>query len=189
MKHLSFHCRTLSNVQIYISIKGEDEIRGISTFWYLRDELFWRSTETLEPRQMVVATVALVLPQFDKQSFCDAYGTVSYEIEEKQYQTPVPTIRLTAAETIDRTNGITFSSELNRSILALKITSIEKTVAIQMKKYAGGETQLLEFLEEKSFTEISPSVYVVKTTGCLIYCLVEIMPLIDGEARLNIFSR
>lgn len=136
-----------------------------------------------------MATIVLDLPTFDKDSFCDAYGTVSYEADEKQYQTPVLGIRLHVKETIANNCGLSFSSDPEQSILALKSVSVEKIVGVQIEGNPGNGERLLSFLEQKSFREISADVYVMKSTGCLMYCLVEILPIIEGEARLRIFAR
>ncbi|KOC68445.1 hypothetical protein WH47_10685 [Habropoda laboriosa] len=184
-----FCSRTLHNPQIYISFKDVDAISGTSMFWCLMDRTFWCRTDIIQPDKEVVAIVALDLPKFDKDPFCDAYGTISYETDEKQYQTPVPVIRLAVEETVDRSCEVQFLSEVNNSILALKSTSIEKTVGIQIDKNPERGERLLKFLEEKSFKEIRADVYFMKRTGCLMYCLIEILPITDGEARLRIFSR
>ncbi|CAK9824024.1 hypothetical protein ANTRET_LOCUS2260 [Anthophora retusa] len=135
-------------------------------FWYLMDGTFWCRTDTIQPQKEMVATVALDLPKFDKDPFCDAY----------------------VEETVDRSCELQFLTEVNHSILALKSTSIEKTVSIQIHENPERGERLLKFLEEKSFKEICADVYFTKRTGCLMYCLIEILPITDGEARLRIFS-
>ncbi|XP_076625348.1 uncharacterized protein LOC143343886 isoform X1 [Colletes latitarsis] len=180
---------TLCNLQVYVAVREVDEISGLSMCWSLVDSTFWYRTDTIKPHKEAIATVTLNLPKFDKDSFCDAYGTISYQIDDKEYQTPVPTVRLCVGETIDTSCGVKFSVDVEHSILALKCTSIEKTVGVQIDMHPGRGERLLEFLEEKSFKEICADVYVVKSTGCLMFCLIEILPIIEGEVRLRIFSR
>ncbi|CAK9800714.1 hypothetical protein ANTQUA_LOCUS2546 [Anthophora quadrimaculata] len=115
-------------------------------FWYLMDGTFWCRTDTIQPQKEMVATVALDLPKFDKDPFCDAY----------------------VEETVDRSCELQFLTEIHENP-------------------ERGE-RLLKFLEEKSFKEICADVYFTKRTGCLMYCLIEILPITGGEARLRIFS-
>ncbi|XP_076231569.1 golgi SNAP receptor complex member Gos28 isoform X1 [Calliopsis andreniformis] len=180
---------TLCNLQFYVALKDVDAITGISTFWSLMDDTFWHQIDTIEPRGKAMATVVLDLPMFDKDSFCDAYGTVSYEVDEKQYQAPVSTIRLHVEETINNCCGLKFSNDVEQTILAIKSISIEKLVGIQIEGNPGRGERLLSFLKEKSFKEICSDVYSMKSTGCLMYCLVEILPIVEGAARLRIFAR
>ncbi|XP_054003794.1 uncharacterized protein LOC128889814 [Hylaeus anthracinus] len=180
---------TVCDPEVYVTLKGLDEIAGASMIWSSTDCAFWYRTNAIQPRKEVVATVVLDLPKFDEDSFCDAYGTISYQVHEKQYQTAVPAIRLLVEETVDNSCCVKFSVNVEHSILALKSTSIEKTVGIQIETHPGRGERLFEFLEEKSFKEICADAYVVKTTGCLMFCLIEILPIVDGQARLRIFSR
>ncbi|XP_076294539.1 uncharacterized protein LOC143215851 [Lasioglossum baleicum] len=179
----------LYDPQIYIDLKGSNEVSGSSSFWSLADSMFWCRTDAIQPRKEVVATVVLDLPKFNENSYCDVYGTISYEVDEKQYQTPLSTVRLCLEETVDNSSGIKFTNNVEQNILALKSISIDKTVDIQIENRPGRGEQLLTFLEEKSFKDICPHVYVAKATGSLMFCLIEILPLVEGLARLRIFSK
>lgn len=181
--------KTLTNVQLYTSVDQLEEIAGFSMIWYLMDGTFWCKTDTVKSRQQVVATVVLDLPNFRKDSFCEAYGTISYEIDEKRYQTPIPVIRLGIDDTLDNNCGLKFSANLDRAILALKSASVERIVSLRIEGNHERGERLLGFLQEKSFKEISADVYVAKATGSLMHCLIEILPIVEGEARLRIFSR
>ncbi|XP_076681640.1 uncharacterized protein LOC143375902 isoform X1 [Andrena cerasifolii] len=181
--------RTLCNPQFYVSFKGVDTITGTSTFWSTVDSPFWYRIDTIKSRMEAVATVVLDLPAYDTNSFCDAYGTISYNADEREYQTPIATVRLLVGETISNSCGLKFSTDVEQSILALKSMSMEKTVGIQIEGNPGRGESLLAFLGDTSFKEICADVYALKATGSLMYCLVEILPIIDGEARLRIFSR
>ncbi|XP_003703565.2 uncharacterized protein LOC100883510 [Megachile rotundata] len=181
--------KTLNNVRFYTSVEKLEEIAGLSMIWYLMDGTFWCKTDTIQSHQQVVATVVLDLPNFRKDSFYEAYGTISYEIDEKRYQTPTPVIRLGIDDTLDNSCGLKFSSNLDRTILALKSASVERIVNVQIEGNPERGERLLGFLQAKSFKEISPDVYVAKATGSLMYCLIEILPIVEGEARLRIFSR
>ncbi|XP_076681641.1 uncharacterized protein LOC143375902 isoform X2 [Andrena cerasifolii] len=180
---------TLCNPQFYVSFKGVDTITGTSTFWSTVDSPFWYRIDTIKSRMEAVATVVLDLPAYDTNSFCDAYGTISYNADEREYQTPIATVRLLVGETISNSCGLKFSTDVEQSILALKSMSMEKTVGIQIEGNPGRGESLLAFLGDTSFKEICADVYALKATGSLMYCLVEILPIIDGEARLRIFSR
>lgn len=172
-----------------MTIDGIEEIGGLSMFWCLMDGSFWYRTNKIESHKEVVVTIIFNLPKFDKGSFCDAYGTIAYEINETQYQTPVPEIRLRVDETVDNSCGIKFSTDFNYSILALKSASVERNVGIKIEGNPGRRKDLLGFLEKKSFVEICVNVYVAIATGSLMHCLIEILPIVNGEARLTIFSR
>ena len=180
---------TLNNIQCYMTIDGVEEIGGLSMFWCLMDGPFWYRTNKIQSHKEVVATIVFDLPKFDKDSFCDAYGTIAYEINEKQYQTPVPEIRLCVEETVDNSCGIKFSTDFNYSILALKSVSIERIVGVKIEGNLERGERLLGFLEKNYFLEICADVYVANATGSLMHCLIEILPIVNGEARLKIFSR
>ncbi|XP_033329472.2 uncharacterized protein LOC117222084 isoform X1 [Megalopta genalis] len=179
----------LYDPQIYIDLKGSNEVSGSSSFWSFMDSSFWCRTDSIKSRKEVVATVVLELPKFDENAFYDVYGTVSYEVDEKQYQTPVPCIRLCFEEMIDNSSGIKFTNNPEQNILAIKSMSMEKTVDIQIEEHPGREEHFLTYLAYLSFKEICSRVYAAETTGSLMFCLIEILSLIEGQARLRIFSK
>lgn len=192
--------KTLSNPQIYVSLKDNDELYGISMFWKLVNEIFSYRIDKIQPNSYVMATVVLNVPKFDKNPFCDVYGTISYKIEENEYQIPIPVIRLTIEDTIDNNYQIKFLTERNYAfqvetkdilpmILALRSTSVEKIIDVQIKKIPKKEKEFLTFLKEKSFEAIFENIYIVQTTSCLMHCLIEILPIIEGEEKLRISSR
>ena len=67
-----------------------------------------------------VATVVLDLPAFDTNSYSDAYGTISYNVDEREYQTPIATVRLLVGETIDNSCGLKFSTDVEQSISGIE---------------------------------------------------------------------
>ncbi|CAD1468769.1 unnamed protein product, partial [Heterotrigona itama] len=189
---------------IYVSLKeDDDDLRGVSTFWKLENEIFSYQTNEICPSGEVVATVVLDLPKFDERPFCDVYGTIVYEVEEREYQIPVPVIRLKIDDTIDSSYQVKFVNHVGLTrakdvvphispmILALRCTSVEKNVDIQMKGNSETKKQFLKFLRKYLFQEIHTNVYVVQTTGCLMHCLIEILPVssVEKEEKLRISSR
>lgn len=169
-------------------------------FWKLVNEIFSYRIDKIEPNSYIIATVALNIPKFDKNPFCDVYGTISYKVEENEYQIPVPVIRLTIEDTIDNNYQIKFLTERNHDfqietkdilpmILALRSTSVEKIIDVQIKRIPKREKEFLTFLKEKSFEAIFENIYIVQTTSCLMHCLIEILPIIEGEEKLRISSR
>ena len=182
-----------------MSLKEDDDndLRGISTFWKLENEIFSYQTNEICPSGVVVATVVLDLPKFDERPFYDIYGTIVYEIEEREYQIPVPIIHLKIDDTIDSNCQVKFLIHVGLTrgilpmILALRSTSVEKNVDIQMKEVPERKKQFLKFLKKYLFQEIHTNVYIVQTTGCLMHCLIEIPPVssVEGEEKLRISSR
>ncbi|XP_078040194.1 SET domain containing 8 isoform X4 [Augochlora pura] len=179
----------LYDPQFYIDIKGSSEVSGSSSFWSFVDSSFWCRTDTIQSRKKVVATVVLDLPKFDENRVYDVYGTVLYEVDEKQYQTSVPCVRFSIEEMIENSCGIKFTNNAEQYILTVKSMSIEKVVDIEIEQRLGHEEQLLTCLAYLSFKEICSRVYSVETSGCLMFCLIEILSLNEGRARLRIFSK
>ncbi|KOX68898.1 hypothetical protein WN51_06818 [Melipona quadrifasciata] len=199
----SLSLRKINNPQIYVSLKeDDDDLRGMSTFWKLENEIFSYQTNEICPSGKVVATVVLDLPKFDERPFYDICGTIVYEVEEREYQIPVPVIRLKIDDTIDGYQVKLFNHVdptrmkdvphmISPMILALRSTSIEKNIDIQMKEYLERKKQLLKFLKKYPFQEIHTNVYFVQTTGYLMHCLVEILAVspVEKEEKLRISSR
>ena len=195
--------RKINNPQVYVSLKEDDDnLRGMSTFWKLENEIFSYQTNEICPSGQVVATVVLDLPKFDKRPFYDIYGTIVYEVEEREYQIPVPVIRLKIDDTIDNGYQVKFLNHVDPTrmkdvhvippmILALRSTSIEKNVDIQMKEDPERKKQLVKFLKKYPFQEIHTNVHFVQTTGCLMHCLIEILPVspVEKGEKLRISSR
>ncbi|KAF3426567.1 hypothetical protein E2986_07545 [Frieseomelitta varia] len=197
------HIQKINNPQIYVSFKEDDDnLRGMSTFWKLENEIFSYQTNEIYPSGQVVATVVLDLPKFDERPFYDIYGTIVYEVEEREYQISVPVIRLKIDDTIDSGYQVKFLNHVDPTrmkdvhvispmILALRSTSIEKNVDIQMKRDPERKKHFLKFLKKYSFQEIHTNVHFVQTTGCLMHCLIEILPIspVEKEEKLRISSR
>ncbi|KAK9299499.1 hypothetical protein QLX08_007515 [Tetragonisca angustula] len=195
--------KKINNPQVYVSLKEDDDnLRGMSTFWKLENEIFSYQTNEICPSGQVVATVVLDLPKFDKRPFYDIYGTIVYEVEEREYQIPVPVIRLKIDDTIDNGYQVKFLNHVDPTrmkdvhvispmILALRSTSIEKNVDIQMKEDPERKKQLVKFLKKYPFQEIHTNVHFVQTTGCLMHCLIEILPVspVEKGEKLRISSR
>lgn len=115
----------------------------------------------------------------------------------------MPVIRLKIDDTIDNGYQVKFLNHVDPTrmkdvphmispmILSLRSTSIEKNVDIQMKGDPERKKQLLKFLEKYPFQEIHTNVFFVQTTGCLMHCLIEILPVfpVEKEEKLRISSR
>ncbi|KAG7197563.1 hypothetical protein KM043_001319 [Ampulex compressa] len=181
---------TLCNPKFYIDVKNEEVVQGTSAFWQLAESASWRRTDAIAPKsQNLVATVALELPSFAREFFAAAYGTITYEIGERNYQTPVESVMLSAEETIDGPYALKFSMDIEQSVLAIKSVSFERTVIVELQSDPGRGARILEFLNETSFQEVCPRVYVVMAPGSLMYSLIEALPTDDGEASLRISTR
>lgn len=133
--------------------------------------------------------MVLDLPMFDQENVVECWGIISYEIDETQFQIPVPPIQLSIVETID-SSCIKFLDENKYgAILVLKSTStIEKIVNIQFSRddQDGFGNKLCHFLTAKNFAKVCSNVFLVKEHGSLMYCLVEIDV---NEANIRIFAR
>lgn len=193
--------RTLNKPQIYVSLNENDDLYGISMFWTLKSETFLYQIDEIQPCSEVVATVVLDLPKFNTNSHYDVYGTISYEVAEEEYQIPIPDIHITIEDTVDSRYQVKFLTEENQvlekntisdilhMVLALKSSSMEKTIDIKIKGIPEREAHLLTFLKEKSFQAIYKDIYIVQTIGTLMHCLIEILPIIEVKERLRISSR
>ncbi|OAD52928.1 Golgi SNAP receptor complex member 1 [Eufriesea mexicana] len=195
------HFRTLNKPQIYVSLNENYDLYGISMFWTLKNETFLYQIDEIRPCSEVVATVVLDLPKFNTNSLCEVYGTILYEVEEEEYQIPIPVIHITIEDTIDSRYQVKFLTEENQVLkrnrisntlhmmLALKSSSMEKTIDVQIKGIPERETHFLTFLKEKSFQTIYKDIYIVQTIGTLMHCLIEILPITEGKEKIRISSR
>ncbi|XP_033348162.1 uncharacterized protein LOC117232707 [Bombus vosnesenskii] len=192
--------KKIRNPQVYMSLAEDDDLCGMSMIWNLENETFGYPINEIRPSSKVVATVVLDLPKFDKKHFCEVYGTIAYEVEETEYQVPVPIIRLTIEDTIDDSYQVKFltagnhvspigTNDIVPMILALRSTSVEKNINAQIKGVPERNKEFLKFLKEKSFQEIYTNTYIVQTTGCLMHCLIEILPNTKTQEKLRISAR
>ncbi|CAL7938875.1 unnamed protein product [Xylocopa violacea] len=192
--------RMLNNIQIYFSFKEDDELYGVSMIWKSENETCWNRSNQILPDEQAVGTIVLDLPKFDKESFYDVYGTILYEIDEKQYQTPLPVIRLTIEDIMDSNCQVKILAEdvfliqtknlksyIIPVILTLKSTSVEKVVDVRIKENPKRKGRLLRFFSEKSFYEICPDINI--SCECLTYCLIEILYDNEGKEKLRISAR
>lgn len=177
------------DARFYVDVNGDTQVTGASTFWHLVDETFYRETDSISPQSEVVAAVVLNLPKFSQEPVKTASGIISYRVDGREYQTPVPNVCLSVAEAVNNSFGLEFSKSPRESILALKTISVAKTVGIDIEINPERGAMLLQCLQTLSFQEICADIYVVEEAGSLMYCLIEILPIIDGEARLQISCR
>ncbi|XP_032685813.1 uncharacterized protein LOC116850987 isoform X2 [Odontomachus brunneus] len=191
--------RVLKNLKYYPCVKDELEIRGESMFWQLREDHFWQRINAIHAGTVhVVATTVLDLPVFARESIIDCWGTISYEIDEIQFQTLVPLVRLSVTEIIDCSWTKFMDENKQRAILALKSTSsTERIVTVQLSssrsnecdEHDFGKKRLFRFLAKKTFEKIYGDVFSVKAHGPLTYCLLEILSINFDKASLRIFFR
>lgn len=170
----------------------DEEIFGESTFWKLKEEHFFYS-ETINSIQpgVIIATMVLDLPKFDQEPVVKCWGIISYEIDETQFQIPLPPIQLSIVETID-SSCIKFLDENKYgAILVLKSTSTtEKIFNIPFSRDDQGfGNKLCRFLTAKNFAKVCGNVFLMKEHGSLMYCLVEIQSIDVDEANIRIFAR
>ncbi|XP_011871300.1 PREDICTED: uncharacterized protein LOC105563907 [Vollenhovia emeryi] len=188
-------CCTLLNPRYYPHMlpTRDEESFGESTFWKGERSLCTEKVHSIQPGA-VVATLVLDLPMFDQGPVVKCLGLISYEINETQFQVPVPPIHLSIGETIDRSCIKFLDENDNGAILALKSTSaIERIVNVQFTSRQDDQTgfgnQLFRFFTAKIFIKIRDNVFWVKEHGSLMYCLVEIQSIDADKATIRIFAR
>lgn len=179
----------LHDIRFYIDAKNDHELTGSSILWYLADKTSYIETDSIPQQAEVVATIASDLPKFEEESERTVSGTISYRADGRDYQTPVPNVRLSAVETAEDSCGLDFWKSPRESMLALRSICLVKTVGIDIETDTARGTKILECLQELCFQEICSDVYVVEAAGSLMYCLIEVLPLIDEEAQLRISCR
>lgn len=175
---------------MYVLVEKEPDIRGVTSFWEVLEESLWIRTVEHDPSiPKLVATCVLDLPSFENNDFFDAHGTVAYVLDEKNYQTVVPTFRLTAVEAIDRSLAPRFNGDVEKSVLAIKAISVERIVSICVEKEPGRGARLLKFLGRMGFREILNDVYVANRQESFRHCILEILPCLESEATIRISAR
>ncbi|XP_017891133.1 uncharacterized protein LOC108631607 [Ceratina calcarata] len=195
---------TLTDVSIYVSSKESDELSGVSMIWEFADEAFWNRTNKIErgndQERVPHATVVLDLPKFDRQSFYEVYGSILYEADEQKYQTPLPVTSLTIEDFINNSYKVDVSTDIvplhtrslesanwTATILTWKSTSVFRAVDLRVDQNPGRKEKLQRFLEQKSFQQICPTVYVAR--GCSIDCMIEILSPVKKEQTIRISTR
>ncbi|XP_011699523.1 PREDICTED: uncharacterized protein LOC105456872 isoform X2 [Wasmannia auropunctata] len=193
-------CCTLLNPRYYPYVlpMPDEEISGESTFWKLKREHFFHSEKisSIQPGA-VVATMVLDLPTFDQVPVVKCWGIISYEIDETQFQIPLPPIQLSIVKTIDSSCMRLLDKSRHSGILALKSTStVEKIVNVQFSWDDRDDrddqmslNKLCRFLTAITFTKVCDNVFLVKEHGSLTYCLVEVQSIDADETNIRIFAR
>lgn len=191
-----FFCSTLDDPNYYSYVRDATEVCGVSMFWQLQNSRFWNKIESVLPGAVhVVATTVLDLPTFDRESVVDCWGTISYKIDDTPFQMPVPLVQLSAVETIDSSCIKLLDENEHSAILCLKSTSSVESVVNVCFSSAGDSRdgserkQLFRFLIERAFEKVHGDVFVVKTHGTLMYCLVEVLSIDADQANIRIFAR
>lgn len=166
-------------------------------FWQLQQNHLWDRIDTISGGTIhVVATVVLDVPTFDRRSIIDCWGIISYEIDEIQFQCPVPLVQLTVAETINNACMKMLNESEHNVTLTLKSTSsIERIVNIQLSKADDPDSdmsqkkKLVHFLIMRNFEKVYGDVFLIRQQDFLMYCLVEVLSVINDKASIRIFSR
>ncbi|KYM97725.1 hypothetical protein ALC62_11585 [Cyphomyrmex costatus] len=197
----NFICSTLLNPRYYPYVLStrDEEIFGKAIFWKLNEGYFFRSEKvnSIHPGA-VVATMVLDLPTFDQQPVIKCWGIISYEMEETQFQIPLPTTELSVVETVNN-SCIKFLNENEHStILALKsVSTIDKIFNIQFSRDDRDNrddrnrfnNKLFRFFTARTFTKVWDNVFLVKEHSSLMYCLVEVQLVDVDKANIRIFAR
>lgn len=151
---------------------------GTTSFW----EMDLDSSSTTKTEQLgqtigcqLIGTIILDTPSFKNSSHAEGFGTIAFTLEGKDLQIPIPLFTLEASKALDKSLTLRYADDLNYSILAIKASSIEKTLLISMKNGSGIGEKLLSYLEKQNFVESLPLVYVSKNSESFRYCLVEIV--------------
>ncbi|XP_012543711.1 uncharacterized protein LOC105841128 [Monomorium pharaonis] len=186
----------------YVLSTRDEQISGVSTFWKEKHDFYSEKIDSIQPG-IVVATMVLDLgcyPMFDKEPVVECWGIISYEIDETQFQIPVPPIQLSITETINSSCIKFLDKNKYDAILAVKSTSaIERVINI---KFVDGrfdqDTQddqsdtvakFFSFLTAKTFTKICDHIFLMKEHGFLMYCLLEVQSINYEKANIRIFAR
>ncbi|XP_020300100.1 uncharacterized protein LOC109863865 [Pseudomyrmex gracilis] len=193
---LNKSCCTLLNLRYYPYVRDEAEIYGESVFWKNNKNFHWERTSFITPECSMVAIVVLDLPRFDRQPVVECWGMIAYKIDEMSYQLPVPSMRLTIAETFAN-SCMTFLNGNERVVLlALKSTcNTEKIITLRLKdnekKYDAHYRReaLCYFLTSRTFEQLYSDVFLVQKHNSLMYCLVEVQSIDASETRIKICVR
>ncbi|KAF7993154.1 hypothetical protein HCN44_005935 [Aphidius gifuensis] len=176
---------------IYISLKDEDELTGITSFWEM-DMDSSSTTKTNEIGQtrdcQTIGIVILDIPCFKNSSCAIGFGTITFSLEGKNLQSPIPMFKLDASQAIVKILTPRYADNIDYSILAIKSSSIEKIFKLPMKNGVGDK--LLTYLADKDFVESRPDVYASKNPESFRYCLVEFImqEFVDG-INIKIYTR
>lgn len=194
--YVSFLCSTLLNPRYYPYIRDETEICGESMFWKLKAESYfhWEKINLIQPGSVyVVATMVLDLPIFDKESAIEYWSTISYKIDEIQYQIPVPSIQLTTAGTVDISCVKLLEENEHSAVLALKSAcnaeSIVRLLKNNQDEYESWKKQFFHFLRTRAFERICGDIFLVREHMSLMYCLMEIQSITVDEISVKFFAR
>lgn len=188
-------CSSLKKLRYYPCVKDELEICGQSMFWQLGEDRFWQRINAIHSgTAYVVATTILDLPGFARESVAECWGTISYEIDEMQLQTPVPLVQLSVTEIINCSWIKFLEKNKHGAILTLKSTSsMEKIVNVPLSndldEHDFEKKRLFCFLAKKAFEKIYGDVFSVREHGSLTDCLIEILSIDFDKASLKIFAR
>ncbi|XP_066587277.1 uncharacterized protein [Prorops nasuta] len=184
--------RTLRNLRLYCMVKEQVESYGASSFWCIEENGFWTAIDAIQGNaDDIVATFILDLPKFNETSFVELCSTISYEVGERELQVGVMPVKLTAEDTINGGDcALNFTNEEGTySILAIKSAAVQAIIGIDIKAKRNTGPRVLALLADIAFKEVHPDVFLNNEPGSLLYCLIEILPIIDGIAKLNISAR
>ncbi|XP_015109688.1 uncharacterized protein LOC107036314 [Diachasma alloeum] len=179
--------RVLASPIVYVMIKGQGELQGVTCLWEMTEGALSRRIDELCPDGgHAVATVVLDMPMFEDSEIVEGHGVISYDIGGSHLQAPIHTFRMSAAQAVDKAMTPRHSAVIEKSILAIKAASVEKIVSIPLGQDLGDK--IMRFMEENAFTEIFPDVHVSKHIGTFRHCIIEIL-LGEDDVKLRIFAR
>ncbi|XP_063993743.1 uncharacterized protein LOC135171256 [Diachasmimorpha longicaudata] len=179
--------RILTSPTVYVMIKDQEELKGVTCLWDIIEGSLWRRTDVVPPGdEHTVATVVLDMPTFQDSDIVEGHGIISYDIDGSHLQVPIEGFSMTAAQAVDKGMTPRHSADVGKSILAIKAASVERIVRIPLGQDLGDK--IMGFLEINEFTEILPDVHVSKQTEMFRHCLIEIL-LDEDEVKLRIFAR
>ncbi|XP_011298955.1 uncharacterized protein [Fopius arisanus] len=179
--------RVLVEPTVYVMIKGQRELQGVTCLWEMTEAALWNRIENVTPDVgHKVATVVLDMPSFEDCEVIEGHGVISYEIEGYYLQTPIESFSMTAAQAVDKSMTPRHSAVLEKSVLAIKASSVETTVSIPLGQDLGAK--LMDFMEGNGFNEIFPDVHVSKHTEMLRHCIIEIL-LGEDDVNLRISAK
>ncbi|KAK0163169.1 hypothetical protein PV327_006877 [Microctonus hyperodae] len=182
--------RIIQAPKFYVMIKNENELKGVISLWQMNNNLLWNRITNLSGEcEKIAATAVLNLPNFQNTSSFTGFGTIIYQLDGKELQTPIGTFELNASQAADKLLMPRFAPDFDATILAIKAVSIEKIITISLEQEPNCGVKLLEFLERNDFIQVMPDVHMSNNPEIFRHCIFEILSLTDKLIKLRISTR
>lgn len=169
-----FYSRILEEPRFYVTVEGQNELKGISTFWSVMQDSEWSKVTALNcDCDLIAATIVMDFPKFTNNTIVKAFGTILYTLDGKQLQAPVNCFKLTAVQAIGKSLTIRHAQSLIPSVLAIRATTIEKTFTISLTKEPNCGMKIFNFLQQHGFHEVFTDIFISNNSDSFRHCLLE----------------